>query len=128
MKICEKCNTAFLERHLLLPFWKQYQKIKVVVDDRERKYEMLTGKVNRLDAELMNIKRLVGWYDKNGSKESDIEQRYSKLEGEQRELTSEFETLQEDMGELTKRQGRLESEYIQTELKIKNQRLHLDEL
>lgn len=112
----------------MLPFWKQYQKIKVVVDDRERKYEMLTGKVNRLDAELMNIKRLVGWYDKNGSKESDIEQRYSKLEGEQRELTSEFETLQEDMGELTKRQGRLESEYIQTELKIKNQRLHLDEL
>ena len=59
VKICDKCNDAYLERQLLLPFWKHYQKIKVVVDDRERKHEMLTGKVNRLEAELVNIKRMV---------------------------------------------------------------------
>lgn len=57
VKICDKCNKAYLERQLLLPFWKHYQKIKVVVDDREKKHEMLNGKVNRLEAEILNIKR-----------------------------------------------------------------------
>lgn len=59
VKICNKCNDAYLERQLLMPFWKTYQKIKVVVDDREKNYELLNGKVNRLEAEILNIKRSV---------------------------------------------------------------------
>ena len=59
VKICDKCNTAYLERQMLMPFWKQYQKIKIVVDDREKKYETLTVKVNKVEAEVVNITRLV---------------------------------------------------------------------
>lgn len=62
------------------------------------------------------------------TKESEAEQRYSRLEGEQRDVTSDFERLQDDIGDLTKRLGRLENEYIQTEQKIKDKRVQIEEL
>lgn len=128
VKICDRCNNAYLERQLLLPFWKNYQKIKVVVDDREKKHEILTSKFNRLEAELVYIKKMVGLSNKNGSKEKEAEQRYSKLEAEQRDITSEFEHLQDDMNDLAKRLSRLETEFIQAELAIKQQRLQKEEM
>lgn len=112
----------------MLPFWKNYQKIKVVVDDREKKHEILTSKFNRLEAELVYIKKMVGLSNKNGSKEKEAEQRYSKLEAEQRDITSEFEHLQDDMNDLAKRLSRLETEFIQAELAIKQQRLQKEEM
>lgn len=113
----------------MMPFWKQYQKIKIVVDDREKKYEILTVKVNKVDAELVNINRLVGTQlIKNGSKESDIEQRYCKLEAEQRELTSEFDTIQDDMSEMVKKLTRFDNEYFQSQIHMKEQRFQFEKM
>lgn len=64
----------------------------------------------------------------NGAKESEADSKYAKLEAEQRDITSEFETLQDDMGDLTKRLGRLESEYIQAEAKIKELRQNQEDM
>lgn len=59
VKICDKCNKNYLERQLLMPFWKNCQKIKIVVDDRERNYDKLSEKLNKIETEIVNIKRLV---------------------------------------------------------------------
>lgn len=99
-----------------------------MVDDREKKHEVLTGKVNRLEAEILNIKRGVSPADQNAAKESEAEQRYSKIEAEHRDVTSDFERLQDDIGELSKRLGRLESEFIAAEQKIKDKRLQKEDL
>lgn len=64
----------------------------------------------------------------NGAKESEADSKYAKLEAEQRDTTSEFEMLQDDMGDLTKRLERLENEFIQAELKIKEQRQKLEDM
>jgi hypothetical protein len=60
--ICDRCNKAYLERMLLMPFWKNVQRIKVVVEDRERIHDRLTDKVNKVEIELVNIKQMVGIY------------------------------------------------------------------
>lgn len=129
VKICDKCNTAYLERQMLMPFWKQYQKIKIVVDDREKKYETLTVKVNKVEAEVVNITRLVRTsVNQNGSKACDVEQRYAKLEGEQRELTSDFDTIQDEMSDLMKKLTRLDNEYVRSEIHMKEQRIQFEKL
>lgn len=57
-----------------------------------------------------------------------MESRYAKLEAEQRELTSDFDLIQDDIGDLTKKLTRLDNEFIQTEIHIKEQRLQLEKL
>ena len=59
VKICDKCNHAYLERKVLLPYWKNCQKVKIIVDDRERKYEKLAEKLAKIEADHVNIKNLV---------------------------------------------------------------------
>ncbi len=122
VKICDKCNKAYLERQLLMPFWKNARKIKVVVDDREKHYERFSDKLNKLETELVNIKRL------NGTKESDLDQRFSKLDGDQREYNEEIERTQEEMEDYSKRLGRIDSEFIRIEMHVREQRRHYEEL
>lgn len=60
VKICDRCNNHYLERMLLMPFWKNVQKTKLVVEDREKTHDRLTEKLNKIEGELVNIKQLVG--------------------------------------------------------------------
>lgn len=120
VKICDKCNKAYLERQLLMPFWKNCRKIKVVVDDREKHYERFTDKLNKLETELVNIRRL------NDTKESDIDQRYTRLDAEHQEVKEELERTKEEMADHAKRLGRIDSEFIQAEMHIKEQRIHYE--
>lgn len=43
-----------------MPFWKNVQKTKLVVEDREKTHDRLTEKLNKIEGELVNIKQLVG--------------------------------------------------------------------
>jgi septal ring factor EnvC (AmiA/AmiB activator) len=57
-----------------------------------------------------------------------VEQRYAKLEAEQRELTTEFDIIQDEMADAVKRLTRLDNEYIKSEIHMKEQRLHFERL
>lgn len=122
VKICDRCNKNYLERQLLLPFWKNCQKIRVVVEDREKNYDKYLTKVNKLDTEIVNIRKL------NGAKETDVVQRHAKLESDTKEYTSNLELLNEEMEDLTKRLGRIDNEYFQAEILTKEQRIHYQKL
>ena len=64
----------------------------------------------------------------NGSKESDLEQRLFKFEGEQREFTNEIEKVTEDVEDLTKKLTRIDNEIIARESGIREQRAFFDKL
>lgn len=60
VKICDKCNKSYLERMLLMPFWKNVQRIKIVVEDRDKIHDRLNEKLNKVEIEIVGIKQLVG--------------------------------------------------------------------
>lgn len=122
VKICDRCNKAYLERMLLMPFWKNVQRIKVVVEDREKIHDRLTEKLNKVETEIVNIKQLVGYPQQNGTKEADLEQRNNKLNETEKDLTTEMEDLKEEMSELSKKLSRIDYEFIQAEMQIREHR------
>lgn len=60
MRICDKCNNAYLERQLLMPFWKRTSKIKEMVDEKEREEELLTEKIQNLEKYIFEAHKKVG--------------------------------------------------------------------
>jgi hypothetical protein len=59
VKICDVCHKDYVERQAHYPYWKNSQKLKILVDDREAKHYQLAEKVSKIEAELVNIKNLV---------------------------------------------------------------------
>ena len=93
-----------------------------MVDDRERKYEIHVEKLRKLETELINIKNI------NGTKESDIDQRYNNLERDHKELKDELDRLTENISDQSKKLGRIESEYLKAESHVKDQRTYFEKL
>ena len=57
--ICEKCNTAYLEKYILSPYWKMHGKLRDMVKKREMEFHTLTDKLSKLEMDVTHIDRQV---------------------------------------------------------------------
>lgn len=59
LKICSKCHKSYLERQMNAPYSKDFFKLRQIADDREKKIDVLENKVGKLDADILNITKIV---------------------------------------------------------------------
>lgn len=60
--------------------------------------------------------------EQNGTKEADLEQRNTNLNQTEKDITTEMEDLKEEMTDLSKKLTRIDYDYIQTEMQIRELR------
>ena len=59
--ICDKCNTKYLEMHILEPYWKTHSKLKEMVRKREKEVNELENKIGKVNMEIKNCDRQVSF-------------------------------------------------------------------
>lgn len=57
--ICDTCNTKYLERQILKPYWKTQGKLREMVKQREEEFSSLNEKLSRTEMEIKNCDRQV---------------------------------------------------------------------
>lgn len=58
--ICEVCNDAYLTKQLIMPFWKNSEKLRAISSARELEYSKLSREFNAVYGELYTKHQIVG--------------------------------------------------------------------
>jgi chromosome segregation ATPase len=123
--ICEKCHQAYLERHILTPYWKTLGKLRKLVKKRETEYGELVDKVSRLESGITNCKRQVSKpknniYLKIQVKINASEEKCALLESNKQKLNRDLAKLTEAVKKLSQEEANLNDKISQNEEESKS--------